>query len=372
MFILAVICATYVFATPQDSSARVENKTAENTAALPAGDSTASLAPDTAAANTIKKAAIDTSKAIAAVSVAAGSVAADTSFRVKLDHSFTWAAFILTHKALRTSKKLHNYLFYPLALPVAWNSNLTVHKDFGKLVTIKSLLGGNASIMDFGLNVDGTIELMHLLELGISANIHSSFNYGDYATFMGVYNPEKRDYDSDTFMTEFAYGTKLRVGATVPLIAFLPKSNWTKIILRPEISWTYTTYTGADDGEMWKCGAEYSANGWRYRYGGTLIYFLPFQRFPMLMVNASVSSFFKSTKFDEVYDRYDPFFNNISVTPMLTVKISDKWTGMLMASFNRDRTYERYYYEAPEELLQIRKGSEWGMKVIMMTFTRKF
>ncbi len=302
----------------------------------------------------------------------ASTVPAESTVQIKLDHSYTWAAFILTHKALKNSKELHNWLFFPLAIPVAWNSNLTVHRDFGKFITLKGLAGLNASIMDFGLNADATVELMHLLELGASANIHTSFNYGDYATFMGVYNPEKKDYDSDTFMTEFAYGAKFRIGATIPLIAFLPKSNWTKIILRPNINWTYTAYTGAHDGEIWKCGIENSANGWRYHYGGTLIYILPFERFPMFMVNAGIGGFLKSTEFSEEYDGYDPYFETVSIMPMLSVKISDKWNGMLMANFSRDRKYENYHYETMEELLQTRRGAEWGMKVIMMTFTRKF
>lgn len=304
--------------------------------------------------------------------VASEPAAIDSSFRTSVNHSFTWAAFILTHKALRNSKSLHNWPFFPLATPIAWNSDFRAEKDVGKLMTVKGLLGLNASIMDVGINTDVTVELIHLLELGISANIHSSLNYGDAATFMGVYNPEKRDFDAENFLTAFGYGIKYRVGATIPLIAFLPKSNWTKIILRPNASWTYTAYTNADDGEVWKAGAEYSVNGYRYNYGGTLIYMLPFARFPMLMVNAGIHGFFKSTEFDEVYDDYDPYFKTFSIMPMLNIRISDRWSGMMIANFSRDRKYKNYRYEPAEELLQKRTGSEWGMKVIMMTFTRKF
>lgn len=298
--------------------------------------------------------------------------AADSSFRTYLDNSFTWAAFVLTHKALKNSKSLHNWLFFPLAAPIAWNTNFRLEKDFGKLLTLKGLAGGNASIMDFGLNLDATLEIMHLLELGISGNVHSSINYQDAATFMGVYNPEIRDFDNDIFMTEFAYGVKYRVGATIPLIAFLPRSNWTKIILRPNASWTYTAYTGADVGEIWKAGAEYSVNGFRYSYGGTLIYMLPFPSIPMLMVNVNTGTFFKSAKIDEVYDDYDPYFKTVNIMPMLNIVISEKWSSMLIANFSRDRKYEKYRFEPAEELLQKRVGSEWGMKVIMMTFTRRF
>lgn len=335
---LVIFCATSVFATPKDASASDVNKTPENTGTPPIADTSGD----------------------------------SSSLKIRLDHSFTWAAFALTHKALKNSKELHNWPFFPLAFPVAWNTTGTIQKDFGRFITLKGLADGNLSIMDMGINLDAALELMHLLELGVSGNIHSSFNYGDYATFMGVYNPEKGNFDGDTFLTFFAYGAKFRVVATIPLIAFLPKSDWTKIILRPNVSWTYTAYTDADDGEIWKCGSEYSANGWRYRYGGTLIYILPFKRIPMLMVNVNASNFFRSTKFDEVYDGYDPYFTVISIMPMLSVKISDDWSGMLLTAFNRDRAYEKYHYEATEELLQNRKGHEWGMKVIMMTFTRKF
>lgn len=294
------------------------------------------------------------------------------SFRTFVDHSLTWAALLLTHKALKNSKELHTWPAFGFATPIAWNSSLRAEKDLGKLLTLKGLVGGNVSIMDFGINTDATLEVIHLLELGVSANIHSSINYGDYATFMGVYDTEMKDYDTDMFMTEFAYGIKYRVGATVPLIAFLPKSNWTKIILRPNANWTYTAYTGADDGEIWKAGSDNSANGYRYQYGGTLIYMLPFERVPMLMVNAGVGGFFKSTKFNEEYSDYDPYFKTVSIIPMLSLNISKSWSGMILTSISRDRKYENYRYETTEELLQKRVGAEWGVKVIMMTLTQKF
>lgn len=298
--------------------------------------------------------------------------AIDSSFRTSVNHNFTWAAFVLTHKALRNSESLHNWPFFPLATPIAWNSDFRAEKDLGKLLTLKGMVGSNLSIMDLGFNSDITLEAIHLLELGISANIHSSFNYGSYATFMGVYNAEEGAFDRDMFMTAFSYGIKYRVGATIPLIAFLPRSKWTRIVLRPNANWTFTKYTNAEEGEIWKCGSEYSANGYRYRYGGTLIYMLPFQRFPMLMVNAGVGGFLRSTKFDEVYDGYDPYFKTFSILPMLSIKVNEKWNGMIMANFSRDRKYRNYHYEVTEELLQERIGSEWGTKVIMATFSRKF
>lgn len=288
------------------------------------------------------------------------------------DHSFSWAALVLPHRSLRNSKNLRDWPAFGFAAPMAWNSSIGLTKDYGKILATKAFASGNLSVMDIGATADASLELLHLVELGISANIHSSINYGDFATFMGVYDTEEKEYKGDWFMTEFAYGIKYRAGITLPLMVFLPKSDWTKIILKPVASWTYTAYTGAEDGDIWKCGADNSANGYRYRYGGTLIYMLPFQWVPMFMVNAGVGGFFKSTEFKEEFSDYNPYFKTVNITPMLSLKIWEKWSAMAMAVFSRDRKYEKYHYDAEEELLQKQVGAEWGLRVVMMTFTRKF
>lgn len=292
--------------------------------------------------------------------------------RTSIEHNFTWMAFVLTHQAMRHTENMKSWPFFAIASPVSWTSSLRAEKDLGKLLTLKGFGAGNVSIMDVGVTGDVSLEVIHLLELGASGNVHSGLNYSRNMSFMGVYDPEERDFDDDIFMTEFAYGVKYRVGLSIPLLALLPKSDWTKIILKPIANWTYTGYTGARDGEIWRCGQGASVNGWRYRYGGMLIYMLPFERFPMFMVNGGVGGFMKSAKFDEVYEDYDPYFKTVSFMPMLSVKISENWSGMLMTIISRDRSYNKYHYDGDEEYLLKRVGSEWRMNMIMMTFTRKW
>lgn len=299
-------------------------------------------------------------------------VPADTSLRIEVDHGLTFIGLIMTHKALRNSKLLHSWPLFGFATPAAWNSAIKLEKDFSKLLTLKSAAGAAFSFAGLTLSAETSLAIMHLLELGIQGNVGSAINYGDAATFMGVYDPEKRDFSHDIFMTEFTYGFKYKASLTIPLVAFLPKSNWTKIILKPTASFSYNAYTGADDGEVWKAGAENSINGFKYSYGGVLIYLLPFSRVPMAMISANVGGFKHAYDFDEAYADYDPAFKSISITPMLSLNISEKWNGMVMASFSRDRKYENYRYEPTEEILQKRIGSEWGAKTIICTLTRKF
>lgn len=291
---------------------------------------------------------------------------------ITTDHGLTFIGIVLAHKALRNSKAYHNWPFLAFAMPAAWNSAVNFQKDINKLVTFKGTTGGAFSFAGLNLSAEANFELIHLLEFGIQGTLGSAFNYGDAATFMGVFDPEERDYSQDVFMTEFTYGVKYKASLTIPLMVFLPKSDWTKIILKPNASLTYNAYTGAEDGEVWKAGAENSVNGFKYSYGGVLIYILPFERVPMAMVSANVSGFKHAYDFDKAYKDYDPGFVSVSITPMLSIKIAEKWNSMLMASFTRDRLYEKYRYEPTEEILQKRVGSEWNAKTIIWTFTRKF
>lgn len=307
-----------------------------------------------------------------AVALHAEEPADSTGAHIRIEHSFTGMAFVMTHQALRHTRRLDDWPFFAVASPVSWTTSLHAEKPFGKMLSFKGLASGTASFIDLGITGDLSLEVVRLLELGVSANIHSAINYSKSMSFMGVYNPQKRDYDNDIFMTEFAYGIKYRVGISLPLMLILPKSNWTKIILKPNANWTFTEYSGADDGEIWRCGQSYSVNGYRYRYGGTLVYLLPFEHVRMFMLNAGVGGFMKSAKFDEVFDGFDPYFKTVSIMPMLNFKFGEKWSGLLMTSISRNRTYEDYYYRNYEEFLQTRTGSEWQIRMIMMTFTRKF
>jgi hypothetical protein len=159
---------------------------------------------------------------------------------------------------------------------------------------------------------------------------------------------------------------------TLPLLVLLPKSKWTKIILKLSGEYAYSAYTGADDGEVWKAGNGNMVNGFHYKCGGTLIYMMPFKRFPMAMLAANVSGFKHAYDFDPVYKDYNPAFKTVSIVPMLSFKLNETWNGTLMAAISRDRRYEQDHYEANEELLQKQVGAEWDLRTIMCIFTRKF
>jgi hypothetical protein len=189
---------------------------------------------------------------------------------------------------------------------------------------------------------------------------------------MGVYDPDKQEFSPDLFLTEFSYGVKYHAGMTLPLMLVLPKSEWTRVLLRPTAELMYSAYTGAEDGEVWKAGNGNYVNGYHYRWGGTLMYMLPFKHVPMAMFAANVSGFLHESDFDAVYKPYDPTFKTITLTPMLSIKFDDKWGGMLMGNFSRDRKYRHYHFESGTELSQERVGSEWGLNSVILTVNRKF
>ena len=216
------------------------------------------------------------------------------------------------------------------------------------------------------------VELIHMLEIGVQANGGTAINYGETSTFMGVYDVEERDYHQDYIFTEYSYGFAYKASLTLPLLVLLPKSDWTKIILKASGEYAYSGYTGADDGEVWKAGNGNMVNGFHYKCGGTLIYMLPFKRVPMAMVAANVSGYKHAYDFDPAYKDYNPTFKTVNVTPMLSFKVNDLWNGMLMAVISRDRLYEENRYKASEELLQKQVGAEWDLRTIMCVFTRKF
>lgn len=295
----------------------------------------------------------------------------DPSLALALEHTFSIAEFILPHNSLRNSKSLHNWPFFAFVAP-AWKSEAYLKKTFNPLVSVKAGVGGDLGFGGINTQADVSMNLVHLLELGLQPHLGTALNYGETATFMGTYNPEKKDYDQDIIFTEYIYGIKYNASLTIPLLALLPKSDWTKIILKASGEYTYSAYTNADDGEVWKVGAENMVNGFRYRWGGTLIYMLPFQRIPMAMVSANVSAFKHEYDFDPVYKDYNPGFKTVSVTPMFSVRMSETWNGMFMSVFSRNRTFENRHYETTEEMLQKQVGDEWDLRAIMFILSHKF
>ena len=302
--------------------------------------------------------------------LASGQDKAGDTLQVSQENILSVVAIVLPHNSLKNSETLHNWPFFAFAAP-AWTSNFKLQQN-GKLITLKGGAAGDVNFAGFGVKLDVAVELIHLLELGMEANGGTAINYGETATFMGVYDYEERDYRQDIVFTEYSYGYTYKASLTLPLMVLLPKSDWTKIILKASGEYAYSGYTGANDGEVWKAGNGNMVNGFRYKCGGTLIYMLPFERVPMAMLAANVSGFKHAYDFDPAYKDYNPGFKTVNIVPMVSIKVNDTWNGMLMASISRDRRYENNRYKTSEELLQKQVGTEWDLRTVMCIFTRKF
>ncbi len=311
-------------------------------------------------------------QALASPDSASVKESADLGVTVKTEHSIAFVGMLLPHRALRNSESLHNWPFFGFVAPMGWTSKVALEKPILAGLVFKGNAVGSVSLGGIAVRSDVSLDLWHLLEVGVDGGLNSGINYGSMMTSMGVYSPEKQEYSADLIGTEFAYEVRYHAAFSIPLMAFLPRSNWTKIILKPSASLIYSAYTGADDGEVWKAGGENLVNGYRYRVGGTLLYMLPFQSFPMAMISANVSGFKHEYDFDPVYKPYNPGFKTVAVTPMLMMKVSEKWSGMVMVNFGRERLYREYPYEPNTELSQEYVGSEWGLKAILVTLSRKF
>ena len=298
-------------------------------------------------------------------------LADSSTFKYSTENTLSIVSIVLPHNSLRNSETLHNWPFFAFAAP-SWSYSLKVQQECNKLLGLKGTAGGDVSFAGLGLKFDISAELMHLLELGVQANTGTALNYKKTATFMGVYDPEERNYRQDVIFTEYSYGLRYHAALTFPLLALLPKSDWTKIILKGSADLIYSAYTGANDKEVWKAGNDNQVNGLKYRYGGTLIYMMPFKRVPMAMLSASASGFKHEYDFDETYKDYNPGFVTVNITPMVSIKVSEKWNGMLMASVSRDRVFENRRYPTTEELLQKQVDSEWDLRAVMFILSRKF
>ncbi len=302
--------------------------------------------------------------------LASGQGKAEDTLQISQENILSIVAIVLPHNSLKNSETLHNWPFFAFAAP-AWTSNFRLQQN-GKLVTLKGGTAGDVNFAGLGVKLDVAVELIHLLEVGMEANGGTAINYGETATFMGVYDIEKRDYRQDVVFTEYSYGFAYKASLTLPLLVLLPKSDWTKIILKASGEYAYSAYTGASDGEVWKAGNGNMVNGFRYKCGGTLIYMLPFERVPMAMLAANVSGFKHAYDFDPAYKDYNPGFKTVNIIPMVSIKVNDTWNGMLMATISRDRRYENNRYKTSEELLQKQVGTEWDLRTVMCIFTRKF
>ena len=206
----------------------------------------------------------------------------------------------LPHQSLRNSESMHDWPFAFSVFPLGWNTAFRLQKDLGKWITPKASLNGDLLLFGLGIRSDFSVELLRILEVGVQGDVRTAINYGSVATFMGTYNPEKKNYDCDAFMTRFLLGVNYHATLSIPLMAFLPRTAWTKWILKPGATLTYMRYTGADDGEVWKVGTEIAANGYSWQYGATFICLLPFAHFPMAMGSYGVQEIMHKSDYDTV------------------------------------------------------------------------
>ena len=291
-------------------------------------------------------------------------VTPDSSFRYSHNNILTIMGVMLTHHALRNSETLHNWPFIAFIAPAA-STSFQFTKDFNKIFSVTGKSVGSLTPMNIGLTAGLDLSLIHLLEIGVQGNASSAWNYGRTSTFMGVYQPDERTFSQDIFLTEGGFTVTYKASLTLPIMAVLPKSNWTKIILKAAGNLENSFYTGADDGEPWKAGADVRVNGYRADVSGSIMYMLPFEHVNMAMVTAKIGGFLNDEDFDEIYQDYDPDFKTLSITPTLMFKIIPQWSGMVMAPIVRERKYNKSKYESNEELMLKRVGKEWQLNAIM-------
>jgi hypothetical protein len=101
------------------------------------------------------------------------------------EHIFNVIGLVLPHNSLRNSKTLHNWPFFALAAP-AWVSTIRLKRDINRAFTLKGFATYDLGFNGIGLRIGTSLELIHLLELGVQVNTGTALNYGETATFMGV------------------------------------------------------------------------------------------------------------------------------------------------------------------------------------------
>ena len=306
----------------------------------------------------------DSSKVETPPDTSKAAIAPGSSFHITHNHVFTLLGVLITHHGLRNSETLHNWPFFSIGAP-ALSSTTKLQKDFSKLLTVTGDANASLTPVNVGATLGTDLQLIHLLEAGVKGSVSSAWNYGRTSTFMGVYDPEERTFDQDIFMTEAAFSITYKAGLSIPLMMFLPKSDWTKIILKVGVSRETSTYTGASDGEPWKAGTDTRVNGDRGELSGTLMYILPFERLYMAMVTVKASRFMHEYEFDKIYWEYDPKFLMVGVTPTVMFKMMENWNGMVMVPIMRERKFNKRRYESNEELMLKRVGAEWHLNAVM-------
>lgn len=291
-------------------------------------------------------------------------------WKITRDPKLMIASLLFMKDALKHSKTLKDWPIFFVAAPMLTIDN-SIERDFLKMFSLKLGVGERLSPVDVGATASINLGLFHLLEFGVSGGLNSAWNYGGDGDFMGAYNPAKADFEGDLFLAEFAYNGQGKASLSIPMMMFLPKSKWTKIVLTAGASMTYHAYTGAPDGTPWTAGMEGGVNGIVEDYRLSLMYLFPFEQLKMAMVTMSYNGYLRSSYFDEIYEDYDPDYKTISINPMLVFALKSQWSAMVMAPIVRERVYDRDVYEAHERYLMKKTGSEWTLKMVMFVLTCK-
>lgn len=229
-------------------------------------------------------------------------------------------------------------------------------KEFSLISTNYSLTS-NLSIIGISLGGELSLSLAHLLNFSLGSSIATSWNYGSTFESIGVYNPTKKDYDSCTSFTEFAYGFSGKVSGIIPLGLNMIQLSYGS---------SYDGFTGAENKEIWKCGSRSGiANGWSYNASIMFGHRFDYEKLKMISLITSMSGIYSDDAYAEVYQPYNPDFVTYSITPMLQFKLNEKQSLMINAIINTSRSFENNDYDKTEEFLQTFEKSKWSFKTLM-------
>lgn len=217
--------------------------------------------------------------------------------------------------------------------------------------------GASLTPVSIGTNAGVSCSITPLLTFSASANVQTGWNYGSTLIAVGTYNPEREKYDSCTSLSELAYSVKTSAMLTIPAGNYMMQLGYS-----PEL----TGFTGAGDGQPWKCGiAQNSVNGWKYNAFISVSRRLNKEKIKMAGITLAADGWYSSSYFDSVYDPYNPGFVTFTVTPMLRIQPAKKQNLMIMAVFARERKFENENYDTNETLMQNYTGAQWKFKTCM-------
>ena len=91
------------------------------------------------------------------------------TLKVTTENILSIVSIVLPHNALKNSESLHDWPFLAFAVP-AWGYNLKLQQDYGKALSLKGLAAGDVNFAGFGIKLDASVELIHLLELGVQTS----------------------------------------------------------------------------------------------------------------------------------------------------------------------------------------------------------